>query len=351
MYSQDVERYDFASDNTAGMAPAASRALHEANAGTAASYGEDRWTKRLRELVQELFENDCEVFLAFNGTAANSLALAQMCRSFDCVFCHERAHIQTDECGAPEFFSGGAKLISTTGPNGKLDLNQVAAALAKYRDVHSSKPRVISVTQATELGTIYTRDELAQIAEFARARSLLLHMDGARFANAIAALGCAPKSITWELGFDVLCFGGIKNGAAVGDLVVFFSRELARDFDYRVKQAGQLASKSRFLAAPWIALLETGTWLENARRANNSADLLARKLTEVPGIELSFAREANAVFVRFGNTLARQLDERGWRFYKFVEPDVYRLMCSWAVSEQTIEDFAADVKQFATNTD
>jgi threonine aldolase len=346
-----MERYDFASDNTAPISPAVWEALARANRDAVPSYGEDRWSKRARDLVRELFETDCEVFFVFNGTAANALALAQICRPFDAIFCHERAHIQTDECGAPEFFSGGAKLVTTPGANGKLDLEQLAFALTKHPDVHSSKPRVISITQATEFGTVYTPDELRRIAEFARERSLLLHMDGARFANAVASLGCAPKAITWEIGVDVLCFGGIKNGAAVGDLVVFFNRELARDFDYRVKQAGQLASKMRFIAAGWAALLASELWLHNAQHANAAAKSLAQKLAELPGIQLGFPVEANAVFVRLGNAVYEQLQARGWRFLRFVEPSIYRLMCSWTTSEELIDTFANDVKQLVTQID
>src|SRR5947209_7774999 len=244
-------RYDFGSDNTAGICPEAWRALEEANHETDESYGGDRWTRRVRELVREMFETDCEVFMVFNGTAANSLALAQVCRSYHAVVCHERAHIHTDECGAPEFMSGGAKLLTISGENGKLDLRAVEETLAKYRDVHSSKPRVISVTNSTECGTVYTRDELAEVAALARRHSLLLHMDGARFANAIASLDCTPKEITWQLGVDFLCLGGTKNGTGGGELVVFFKKELAEEFDYHVKQGAQLASKTRFLSAPW----------------------------------------------------------------------------------------------------
>ncbi|MFL6584842.1 MAG: threonine aldolase family protein [Chthoniobacterales bacterium] len=346
-----MERYTFASDNTASIAPEAWTALAAANAGAAPSYGEDRWTERASSLVRKLFETDCEVFFLFNGTAANALALAQICRPFDGVVCHERAHIETDECGAPEFFSGGAKLIKAPGENGKLTVETIGTALIRYPDLHSSKPRAISVTQATEFGTVYTRDELARITAFARERSLLVHMDGARFANAIAALGCAPKSITWEVGVDVLCFGGTKNGTGAGDLVIFFNKELARDFDYRAKQGGQLASKMRFLAAPWVAMLENDVWLKNARQANESAKLLAQHVTALPGLELKFPRQGNAVFVRMSNALARHLHERGWRFLKFVEPDVYRLMCSWATTEEEIEEFAGDAREIITTGD
>jgi threonine aldolase len=338
------ERFVFASDNTAAICPSAWAALAEANVDAQVSYGGDRWTRGLIAQVREIFETDCEVFLVFNGTAANALALAHLCRSFHAVICHEYAHSQTDECGAPEFFSGGAKLLPTSGANGKLDLDNVEAKLLRHQDVHSSKPRVISLTQATELGTIYSRNEIENISAFARERSLLVHMDGARFANAVAALDCAPKSITWEAGIDVLCFGGTKNGTAAGELVVFFDKELAYEFDYRAKQAGQLASKMRFLAAPWMGMLSDGGWLANARRANKCAKLLAQKLSSVLGSKPAFPCEASAVFFPMPADLASRLQERGWRFYKFIEPDIYRLMCSWSVSEKEIDDFISDVE-------
>src|SRR5438552_3280244 len=296
--NRGVDRYEFASDNTASICPEAWDALQEANADEAPSYGEDRWTARVCDLVREIFETDCEVFFVFNGTAANSLALAQLCRSFHSVICHEHSHIETDECGAPEFFSGGSKLLPIPGANGKLDLAQMEAVMIRHRGVHSTKPRVISITQATKLGTVYRRDEIEKISEFARAQSLLVHMDGARFANAVAALDCAPKAITWEAGVASLCFGGTKNGTAAGELVVFFKKELAREFDYRAKQAGQLASKMRFLAAPWAGLLNNGAWLANARRANGGAKMLSEKLTHALGIKPVFPCEANAVFLR-----------------------------------------------------
>ncbi|PZR71840.1 MAG: threonine aldolase [Chthoniobacterales bacterium] len=340
------ERFEFASDNTAAICPPAWSALAEANAEAEVSYGEDKWTRRVADRVREIFETDCEVFFVFNGTAANSLALAQLCRSFHGIVCHEYAHTQTDECGAPEFFSGGAKLLPTPGANGKLDLAQVEALLRRHRDFHSSKPRVISITQASELGTVYQRHEIERISEFARQNSLLVHMDGARFANAVAALACTPRSITWEAGVDVLCFGGTKNGTAAGELVVFFKKELAYEFDYRTKQAGQLASKMRFLAAPWIGLLGDNVWLENARHANKCAQMLAKKLQSVLGRAPAFPCEVSAIFFSMPDALVTQLQERGWRFYKFIEPDIYRLMCSWSSTEKEIDDFVADVKEF-----
>ncbi|MDP9100433.1 MAG: low specificity L-threonine aldolase [Verrucomicrobiota bacterium] len=344
------ERFDFASDNTAAICPPAWAALAEANADAAISYGDDKWTLRVVTLVRETFERDCEVFLIFNGTAANALALAQLCRSYHGVLCHENAHSQTDECGAPEFFSGGAKLIPTPGPNGKIDFGTLHFALQRYRDVHSPKPRVLSLTQATELGTVYRRDEIETICAFAREHSMFVHMDGARFANAVAALDCAPKSITWEAGVDVLCFGGTKNGTAAGELVIFFKKELAHEFDYRAKQGGQLASKMRFLAAPWVGLLTNNAWIENARHSNRCAQMLAQKLGAALGTEPVFPSEANAVFLRLPEQLAARLHERGWRFYKFIEPDIYRFMCAWSTTDRQIDELVADVaKSVAAN--
>jgi len=336
--------YQFASDNTAAVCPEVWAALAAANRESCPSYGDDRWTRRASDRVREVFETECEVFFVFNGTAANSLALAQLARPFQSIICHEHAHIETDECGAPEFFSGGSKLLPTRGKRGKLDLAEIGATLLSQPELHAPKPSVISITQSTELGTVYTRDEIGALCEFARKRSFFVHMDGARFANAIAALGCAPKEITWKPGVDVLCFGGTKNGTAAGDLVVFFNRELAREFDYRVKQGGQLASKLRFLAAPWVALLTDDLWLRNARHANECAKSLAQKLQNVSALRTAFPREASALFLHMPETLVRQLHSHGWHFYKFIEPDIYRLMCSWATTESHIEAFVADVK-------
>lgn len=335
--------HEFASDNTRGICPEALAALEEVNHGATESYGDDELTRRLRESVRDLFESDCEVFLVFNGTAANALALAQLCQPFHSVVCYQQAHIQTDECGAPEFFTGGSKLLLVGGDAGKIDINEARAVIARQAGVHAHKPRVISITQATELGTLYRRDEIDAIAELAKKREMFLHMDGARFANAIAMLKCAPKEITWQRGVDVLCLGGTKNGLAAGELVIFFKKELAGEFEYRVKQAGQLASKARFLAAPWLALLKNGVWLRNAQHANAMATKLAEQLKSEAKCDIVFPVEANGVFVRFSDSITRSLQARGWHFYKFVEPDVYRLMCSWATTEEEIDKFVADL--------
>jgi threonine aldolase len=338
-----VERHEFASDNSAPICPEAWAALLGANADYAAAYGEDRWTARVCDLIREIFETDCDVFFVYTGTAANALALAQMCQSFRGIICHQNAHIQTDECGGPEFFTGGSKLLLVGGGNGKIDIGQAKALLMRQNELHSHKPGVISIAQATEFGTVYTRDEIAGLTELARANELFVHMDGARFANAITSLNCAPRTITWEIGVDVLCFGGTKNGTAAGELVIFFNKQVSRDFDYRVKQAGQLGSKMRFLVSPWLGLLAGDVWLQNARHANRAARQLAQKLQSEANVEIVFPVQANAVFARMDDQVVRGLHARGWRFYKFIEPDVYRLMCSWATTESDIGDFIREV--------
>jgi threonine aldolase len=335
--------HQFASDNTAGICPEVLAALEEANRGAAVSYGDDEWTRRVRKLVRDVFETDCDAYLVFNGTAANALALAQLCQPFHSVVCHDHAHIQTDECGAPEFYTRGSKLLLVGGDAGKIDIHQADSLIARQPEVHAHKPRVISITQATEFGTLYTRDEIGAIAEFVRRREMFLHMDGARFANAIAALGCPPKEITWKIGVDVLCFGGTKNGAAAAELVIFFKKELSQEFDYRLKQAGQLASKTRFLSAQWLGLLQNDVWLQNAKHANAMAGKLSERISADGKIEIVLPVEANAVFVRLSEQFTRGLNSRGWHFYKFIEPDVYRVMCSWATTETEIDQFVGDV--------
>src|SRR4030095_16314394 len=313
-----LPRQEFASDNTAGICPEAVAALARANAGSAPSYGDDKWSCRLCDRVRELFEIDCDVFLLFNGTAANALALAQLCQPFHSVVCHENAHIENDECGACEFYTGGSKLIPTPGVNGKIDLREVEAALARQNHLHSHKPRVISVTQATELGTVYAIDELRAISVFAGKHEMLLHMDGARFANAVANLRCPPKEVTWQAGVGALSVGGTKIGLAAGELVIFFSKQYSAGFDCRAKQGGHLASKMRFLAAPWLALFDDDLWLKKSQNANESALSLANGLRKC-GAEIVLPVESNAVFLRLDPRLSQKLHELGWDFNKFIE--------------------------------
>lgn len=341
--SAPVVKGQFASDNCAGICPEAWEALGRANQGYAPGYGDDAWTARACELLRELFETDCEVFFTFNGTSANSLAIGHLCASYQSVICHEMAHVETDECGGPEFFTHGTKLLLASGPEGKVTPDAVQRIVERRSDIHYPRPRVLSLTEATEAGTVYTVAELAALGEVARAHRLHVQMDGARFANAVARLGVPPRELTWRVGIDVLCFGGTKNGMPVGEAVVFFDRVLAEDFDRRCKQAGQLASKMRFLAAPWVGMLESGAWLANARHANACAARLAALVAGLPGVEILFPVEANAVFLRLPQEPAARLRARGWRFYTFIGNGA-RFMCSWATTEADIQALTADLR-------
>ncbi|MFJ3051069.1 low specificity L-threonine aldolase [Pseudomonas nitroreducens] len=336
----------FASDNYSGICPEAWAAMAEANRGHARAYGDDQWTARASDYFRELFETDCEVFFAFNGTAANSLALAALCQSYHSVICAETAHVETDECGAPEFFSNGSKLLlARTDAQGKLTPEAIREIALKRQDIHYPKARVVTITQATEVGTVYRPDELQALSATCRELGLHLHMDGARFSNACAFLGATPAELTWKAGVEVLCFGGTKNGMAVGEAILFFNRELAEGFDYRCKQAGQLASKMRFLAAPWVGVLQDDAWMHYASHANRCAQLLAERVADVPGVQLMFPVEANGVFLQMSEPALEALRQLGWRFYTFIGAGGARFMCSWDTEIERVEELAADIRK------
>ncbi|MFZ3484650.1 threonine aldolase family protein [Sphingomonas sp. 3-13AW] len=337
------EPQQFASDNYAGICPAAWAAMAEANHGYVPAYGEDPWTQRASDSFRALFETDCEVFFAFNGTAANSLALAALCQSYHSVICSSSAHVETDECGAPEFFSNGSKLLVAQTDDGKLTPAAVRALATGRSDIHFPKPRAVTITQPTETGQVYTLDEIRALSATCRELGLRLHMDGARFANACAALGCSPAEMTWRSGVDVLCFGGTKNGMAAGEAILFFDHALAEDFDYRCKQAGQLASKMRFLAAPWVGMLESGVWLSNAAHGNECARRLAAAIADLPDVEPMFPVEANAVFLRAPEAVLAGLRARGWRFYTFIGGGA-RFMFAWDADLTRVDALAQDLR-------
>jgi threonine aldolase len=270
-----------------------------------------------------------------------------LCHSYHSIICHELAHIETDECGAPEFFSNGTKILLVPGLHGKVDLSAVEHTVKRRSDIHYPKPRVLSISQATELGTVYTAGELAAVGEMCRRLGLRLHMDGARFANAVAATGAHPAELSWRAGVDVLSFGGAKCGMAVGEAVVFFDRALAEEFDYRCKQSGQLAAKMRFLAAPWIGLLRDGALLRHATHANACATQLAKALADIPGIEVVHPCQANAVFVSMPPRLIELLRLHGWLFYTFIGTGQARFMCSWSTTGADIESLMADLRRLA----
>jgi len=339
----------FASDNNAGICPAALARLLEANgAGHAPGYGDDTWTAEAAARIQALFETDCTVYFVFNGTSANALALAHLCPSFGAIICHVGAHIAEDECSAPEHFSGGAKLLTTDGALGKVTPDDVDRLGRQTGRVHGNKPAVVSLTQATEVGTVYTAGEVAAVAAVAKRHGLRLHMDGARFANAVARLGCHPGDLTWRAGVDVLSFGGTKNGLGLGEAIVFFDRSLTESFAWRVKQSGQLNSKMRLMTAPWLGLLEGDVWLANARHANAMADRLAAGLAAIDGVRLMLPVEGNAVFAEMAPDVQAAVRAKGWRFYTFLGATGCRLMCAWDTEAATVDRFIADIRAVAT---
>ncbi len=337
-----MTKCQFASDNTAGICPEAWEAMRLAGCGYELSYGDDTWTDGATKLFRRIFDTECEVYFVFNGTAANSLALAAMCQSYHSIIAHESAHIETDECGAPEFYSNGTKLLLAGGDDGKLTPDTVEPLITRRRDIHFPKPRVVSITQPTEFGTLYRPDEIRALSKLAKTHGMHLHMDGARFANAVAALDVTPKAITWQAGVDVLCLGGTKAGIGLSEAVVFFNRDLAKEFDYRCKQAGQLASKMRYMSAAWLRMFQDDLWLNYARQANTMARQLADRLSQVPGVKLLRAVQANAVFLQLTEQQQARLREHGWRYYTFIGGGA-RFMCSWQTTQHDVDELLHDL--------
>jgi threonine aldolase len=324
----------FFSDNTASACPEILAALSDVNRGRVKAYGADEWTQRLDEVLGGFFGTDVKAFAVVTGTAANSLSIATLSPPYGAVFAHEEAHIVCDECGAPEFFSGGARLVLLTGANGKVTTQALGAALDRPVSVHKVQPAGLSLTQATELGTAYRPEEIAALTDLAHRHKLKVHMDGARFANAVAFLGCSPADVTWRAGVDVLSFGATKNGALAAEAVVFFDPSLVRDFELRRKRAGHLISKSRFVAAQLLSYVETGVWQRNASRANE----FARRIGAAAGNALLYPVEANEIFLRLGEARRRSLREAGFEFYDWGSERTgeARLVVSWDQPEEEV---------------
>jgi threonine aldolase len=338
---------NFTSDNVSPACDAVMAALNAANHGSAPSYGNDELTTRLEALVSDLFETPVSVFPVTTGTAANSLALSQLVPPYGAIYCYEAAHIVTDECGAPEFFSGGARLVGLAATDGKVRPQQIKDAVAYAADigVHHVKPAAISLTQATEWGTVYTLAELASLGEAARRLGLPVHMDGARFANALAHLGCSPAQATWKQGVDVLSLGATKNGALCAEAVVFFNPLLAHDFELRRKRAGHLWSKQRFLSAQLLGYLEKDLWLQNARHANDMATILSQGLQKVPGSTLLHPVEANEIFVSLPEAIVAALETQ-FKFYRWplqapTGGVTIRLLTTYATSQAEVDELLA----------
>jgi threonine aldolase len=335
---------NFISDNAYGAAPEILAALAQANTGTDASYGEDAVTARVTARMCDVFEREVAVFPVITGTAANALSLATVSPPYGAIFCHAQSHIVLDECAAPEFFSGGAKLVGLKGAGAKITAAAVEAALADYQGgVHSPKPSAISITQATELGTVYRPAEIAELSDLARREAMALHMDGARFANALVHLGCTPAELTWKAGVDVLSFGATKNGALGAEAVVFFNPALVRDVEYRRKRAGHLMSKMRFVSAQLEAYLADDRWLRQAAQANALAQRMADGLGQIADAELAEMVQANALFVHLPDALVARLRQAGAQFYEWGAPKDGRTLVRLVLSFLTPED---DITRF-----
>lgn len=341
----------FTSDNTAGACLGVLEAIATCNAGPCSPYGADDRTHVMERQFGEIFERDVSVFLVPSGTAANALSLGALTPPWGSIFCHADSHINTDECGAVEFYTGGAKLISVAGSSGKLDPEALREAVVKRAgDIHSNQPACVSITQATESGSIYQREEIEAIAAICKSAGVRLHMDGARFANAIASTNCSPAQMTWMAGVDALSFGATKNGTIGADAIVLFDKHLSAEMGYRRKRAGHLISKMRFISAQMIAYLDNGLWLDNARRANAMALRLANGLARLPGVELTSTTEANIVFCRLPGAVADGLRKAGFNFYDGRwETGVSRFVTSFSTSSEDIDELIAQASRLTAS--
>ncbi|MEA3201035.1 MAG: threonine aldolase [Thermoplasmata archaeon] len=344
---QGAPTRSFASDNNSGVHPRVMQALAEANRDHVLAYGDDAWTQRAEAKLREAFGADARAFFVFNGTGANVLGLAAMMRPWECVLTTEWAHLASDECAAPEKFLG-SKVVTIRAPEGKLTPESVKPFVKGIGDQHHAQPRVISITQSTELGTVYRPEEIRALADFAHQRQMYLHVDGARLANAAAALGVPLRAITTDAGVDVLSLGGTKNGLMFGEAVVALRPELAKDMRFLRKQGMQLASKMRFVSAQFEALLTDDLWRESAGHANRMARLLADEASRVPGVKLARPCEANAVFPILPKPAADAL-LRDWLFYPWNEATgEYRWVCSFDTTEDDVKRFVSALRDAMT---
>jgi len=317
-------------------------ALAKANEANSPSYGEDPWTRDLAVRLGEIFETPVTVFPVTTGTAANALALSTLTPAFGKIFCHELAHINTDECGAPELFTGGAKLIDMPGANGRITAQALEETIYGVGNVHHAQPASVSITQACESGTVYSIEEIEAIAAVAHSHNLSMHMDGARFANALVTLGVTPAQMTWQAGIDVLSFGGTKNGCLTAEAVVFFKPELVGDFPFLQKRAGQLLSKSRFISSQFAGYLADDVWMRNARQANAMAQRLSKGLADLPGLELAYPTQSNEVFVVMPAALIDRLSATGLALNdEELDGKAVRFVAAWNTTESEVDALLA----------
>jgi threonine aldolase len=341
-----MPKADFRSDNTAGASPEIFAALERAGHGRATSYGDDACSRRLRARFSEIFERDVLVYPVVTGSAGNCLALAAVTPPFGAVFCHRESHINSDECGAPAFFTGGAKLVLLEGKAAKIDPKDFARALAQPVSLHQEKPAALSLSQLTERGALYDVEEIAALCALAKQQGLAVHMDGARFANALAASGRTPAEMTWKAGVDLLVFGATKNGALLAEALIVFDRKGLADVDRLRKRAGHLLSKMRFVSAQLEAYLEEDLWLRNAAHANAMAATMAAGLANLEGARILTPVQGNQLFVQLPLPVIAALQEADILFYPWGAPDdgVIRLVTSFATEQHEIEVFLSVVR-------
>ncbi len=343
--------WNFCSDNVAGASPEILDALTRAGSGPVMPYGSDPLTATVERRLCEIFETDLSVYLVATGTAANALALSAMCPPYGAIYCHPESHANMDECNAPEFFSGGAKLVTIDGPDGKIEASGLEKALgAGWAGVeHHAQPAAVTLTQASEAGTVYTPDALGAISEICRLHGLGLHVDGARFGNALTSLGCSAADISWRVGVDALSFGATKNGALAAEAILFFRTGLTEGFRYRRKRAGHLFSKMRFLSAQMDAYLENDLWLDNARHANAMARRMAEGLENIAGVAFLYPVDANELFVHMPAALREGLAGDGFEFYPWVAggPDCVRLVTAFDTDADAVTAFIESARRHA----
>ena len=336
----------FSSDNVTIACPEIMDALVKANSGNVDSYGDDKWSESLKKKMSDLFEKDVEVFTAVTGTAANSLALSALTPGFGNIYCHEISHINVDECGAPEFFTGGAKLIALKGAGGKIKAEDLEKNVRGWGVVHNTQPATISITQACETGLVYQLDEILAISELAQNYKMKVHMDGARFANSVATLKKTPAEITWKSGIDVLTFGGTKNGCLDAEAIVFFKPEHVGNFSFLHKRSGQLLSKMRFISAQLERYITDDLWLKNAKHANSMAQVLSKELSNIDGVKLLYQTQSNEIFVNFSENIINNLKKNGYSTYQDeLNNNSIRLVTAWNTTKDDIKKLLTIIKK------
>jgi len=340
------ERVKFASDNVAGACPEVLEAILKANDGDSTPYGNDQISSDLQNKFSEIFEKEVIVFPIASGTAANALALATMTPSFGNVYCHRLSHINTDECGAPEFYTGGAKLVNLQGINGKITAEELNESISGKGIVHHTQPSSVSITQVCETGEVYQLDEIKKISEVAHKHNLNMHMDGARFANALVSLNTTPAEMTWKSGIDVLSFGATKNGCLAAEAIIFFKKELVGNLGFLMKRAGHLLSKMRFVSAQLDAYISNDVWLNNAKHANEMGKKLSDGLAKHNSIEIAYPTEANEVFAKLPRDIIDHLNSEGYIINEDeLDGKAVRFVAAWNTQASDVESFLDSIKQ------